>query len=295
FIVPVKRLNPATKRSLAFARSIIPEVTAMHAVHVALDRQEADALRIAWEEWQSTLFENERVLLEIVEPASHSLVRSLLHYIDAMQRQYFDETLTVVLPESAEGSFFKRLLQNPSLLHLKIKLFYRPAIVVTNLTSQVQDNTLLLRPKEIRHRVIVPIAELDRVSLQSLAYARSISTHVRAAHVAMDEQEVEAVQTKWERLQNGLAQEEETYLVVIESPYRSLLRPLLAYIDTVHAMYPEDTLTVILPEFVVSHWWEYLLHNQTAFQMKTALLTRHDIVVTDIPQHLRSVTGEERE
>jgi hypothetical protein len=111
----------------------------------------------------------------------------------------------------------------------------------------------------------------------------------------MDEQEVETVQTKWERLQRGLAPEEETYLVVIESPYRSLLRPLMAYIDTVYAMYPEDTLTVILPEFVVSHWWEYLLHNQTALQMKTALLTRRDIAVTDIPQHLRNRTGEERE
>ena len=81
--------------------------------------------------------------------------------------------------------------------------------------------------------------------------------------------------------------EEETYLVVIESPYRSLLRPLLAYIDTVHTMYPEDILTVILPEFVVAHWWEYPLHNQTAFQLKTALLGRPGIAVTDIPQHLR--------
>jgi hypothetical protein len=103
------------------------------------------------------------------------------------------------------------------------------------------------------------------------------------------------VQSKWERLQKGLAHEEETYLVVIESPYRSLLRPLLAYIDTVQSMYPEDTLTVILPEFVVAHWWEYLLHNQTAFQLKTALQARHDIVVTNISQHLRSQTKKGKE
>ena len=139
----------------------------------------------------------------------------------------------------------------------------------------------------MRHRCIVPIAELDRPSLQSLAYARSISPYVTAAHIAMDEQEVEAVQSKWERLHTHLAPEEETYLVVIESPYRSLLRPLLAYIDTVRTLYPEDTLTVILPEFVVAHWWEVPLHNQTAFQLKTALLGRPGIVVTDIPQHLR--------
>ncbi|HEX6554598.1 MAG TPA: APC family permease [Ktedonobacteraceae bacterium] len=290
FIVPVERLDLAAKRSLSYARSITPRVTA---VHVALDRQKTDALRTAWEEEQSALSEDERAPLEIIEPERHSLVHSLLHYIDAMKQQYPDETLTVVLPEFAEGSFLKRLLRNPIILRLKISLFFRPEIVVTNLTLPEQNNTLPLRPKDVHHRVIVPVAELDRVSLQSLAYARSISHHVTAAHVAMDEQEVEMVQSKWERLQNRLSQEEETYLVVVESPYRSLLRPLLAYIDTVHALYPEDTLTVILPEFVVAHWWEFFLHNQTAFQLKTALLARSDIVVTDIPQHLRSQTKEE--
>ena len=80
----------------------------------------------------------------------------------------------------------------------------------------------------------------------------------------------------------------EMQLVVIESLYRSLMRPLLAYIDTIHQTHPEETLTVILPEFVVAHWWEYPLHNQTAFRLKAALLAWPGIVVTDIPQHLSS-------
>jgi hypothetical protein len=95
------------------------------------------------------------------------------------------------------------------------------------------------------------------------------------------------VHAEWERLQRHGFIEGKAQLVVIESPYRSLARPLLAYIDKVHELYPEDTLTVLLPEFVVAHWWEYFLHNQTAFQLKTALLARPSIVVTDIPQHLR--------
>lgn len=283
FIVPVAHLNPATKRSLAYVRSVTHEVTA---VHVARDRQKIEGLRTAWEEWQSTLPEHERMQLDIVEPEHRSLVRCLLDYIDAIHLQHADETLTVMLPEITESSLLGRLLHNPIILQLKTRLFFRSEIVVTNLTLPAPDGTLPQRPKEIRHRFIVPIAELDRPSLQSLAYARSISRYVTAAHVAMDEREVEEVQSKWERLQKHLAPEEETYLVVIESPYRSLLRPLLAYIDTVHAMYPEDTLTVILPEFVVAHWWEFPLHNQTAFQLKTALLGRPGIVVTNIPQHL---------
>ena len=72
----------------------------------------------------------------------------------------------------------------------------------------------------------------------------------------------------------------------IDYPYRSLLRPLLAYIDTIHERHPEETLTVLLPEFVVAHWWEYFLHNQTAFRLKAALLFRPGIVVISIPQHL---------
>ncbi len=61
--------------------------------------------------------------------------------------------------------------------------------------------------------------------------------------------------------------------------------------DIVHELHPDETLTVILPEFVLAHWWEYPLHNQTAFRLKTALLARSGIVVTDIPQHLSGRPG----
>jgi hypothetical protein len=110
---------------------------------------------------------------------------------------------------------------------------------------------LPLHQEEIRHLLIVPIASLDSATRFSLAYARSISTHVTAAHVAIAPYEVEEVRSRWERLQKHLAQEGETHLVVIKSPYRSLMRPLLAYIDTVDELHPDETLTVILPEFVV--------------------------------------------
>jgi amino acid transporter len=143
-------------------------------------------------------------------------------------------------------------------------------------------------PADIKHLIIVPIAGLDRVSVQSLSYARSISENVIAVHVAVDEHDADRVREQWKKWRPNIASDEKTELVVIESPYRSLNRPLLAYIDTVHELYPEYTLTVLLPEFIVSHLWEYLLHNQTAFRLKTALLFRPGIVVTNIPQHLTS-------
>jgi amino acid transporter len=145
---------------------------------------------------------------------------------------------------------------------------------------------LPIHPADIHHRIIVPIAGLDRASVQSLAYARSLSSHVTAVHVAIDEQEAEASRAAWEEWQEQVPEEEDIHLLVIESPYRSFVRPLLAYIDTLHERHPDETLTVILPEFVVAHWWEYLLHNQTAFRLKAALLFRPGIVVVNIPHHL---------
>jgi len=134
---------------------------------------------------------------------------------------------------------------------------------------------------------VVPIAGLDRASIQSLAYARSLSSHVTAVHVAIDADEAHRVRAAWDQWQKHLTEDEETHLLIIESPYRSLIRPLLAYIDTVNERHPNETLTVVLPEFVVAHWWEYLLHNHTAFRLKAALLFRPGIVVSDVPQHLR--------
>jgi amino acid transporter len=284
-IMPIAELNLAAKHGLAYARSISPRVTT---VHVALDKRKAQVLRAAWHEWQTHLSENERSQLEVIEPAGRSSLRPLLDYINTIHQQHPGDTLTVILPESSEHSLLGSVLHHPGILQLKIALFFRSDIVVTSVTLQQQSGTLPLHPGEIRHRFIVPIAELDRASVGSLAYARSISPHVIAAHVAIEEQEVEMVRSEWGHWQKHLAQEEETHLVVIESPYRSLVRPLLAYIDMVQAQYPEVTLTVILHEFVVVHWWEYFLHNQTAFLLKAALLSRPDVVVTDIPLYLRS-------
>ncbi len=155
-----------------------------------------------------------------------------------------------------------------------------------NRVERERVSDIPVRPQDIRHRVIVPIAGLDRAAIQSLAYARSITKHVIAVHVAIDVEDANKVREAWERWQQHLAEEEETQLIIIESPYRSLSRPLLAYIDTVHELFPGDTVTVILPEFVVAHWWEHILHNQTALRLKTALLFRPGIVVTSVPQHL---------
>ena len=143
-----------------------------------------------------------------------------------------------------------------------------------------------IHPRDIQHRFIVPIAELDRASIQSLAYARSLSSHVTAVHVAVNEDEIKKMQAAWDKWQQQVPDEEDIQLLVIESPYRGLIRPMLAYIDTIRERHPKDTITLVLPEFLVAHWWENILHNQTALRLKAALLFRPGVVVADVPQHL---------
>ncbi|HET8631455.1 MAG TPA: APC family permease [Thermomicrobiales bacterium] len=151
-------------------------------------------------------------------------------------------------------------------------------------------------PDAIRHTVIVPIAALNRVALQTLAYARSISADVTAVHVDEDPDAIAALREAWGRKAQGTPFLRDVRLVTIESPYRALTGPLLAYIDEMDRHDPADTLTVVLPEFVPAHWWEQLLHNQTALRLKAALLFRPGTVVINVPYHLErgSALGKAR-
>jgi hypothetical protein len=118
--------------------------------------------------------------------------------------------------------------------------------------------------------------------LQALEYARSLSPDVRAVYVDVDPAITANVRKEWDHWGQGVP------LVVLESPYRSLMEPLLEYIDGVDAEHPEDYVTILLPEFVPARWWHHILHNQRALLIKAALLFRRNIVVTSVPFHLTS-------
>src|SRR5579884_774988 len=260
-IVPIDNLDQAAQRGLTYARSISPQVTA---VHVRLNPGTVRSLQANWGQWRANLGERESMQLEVIEPLHHSLIYSLYYYLRSLHQRFPDETLTVILPEQVKVGACWQFFVHPGMLLLKIILFFRSEIIVTNVVWEEQKSSFSPCSQEIHHRVLVPLAEFDWASLHSLAYARSISAQVIAVHVATDLHDVGVIRSQWEHLQRQATDEEQTHLVVIESPYRSLLHPLLAYIETVRELHPEATLTVVLPEFVVDHWWEHLLHNQTA-------------------------------
>ncbi len=127
--------------------------------------------------------------------------------------------------------------------------------------------------------VVVPISHMDKVSLNALVYARSLSPQVVAVHVTDDAAEAAQLQEQWERWGEGVN------LVILESPYRSLTGPLLSYIDLVQRKRPKAMVTVLVPEYVPHHWWEQILHSQTALRLKASLLFRPNTVVTSVPYH----------
>jgi amino acid transporter len=136
-------------------------------------------------------------------------------------------------------------------------------------------------PRIIRHRVILPISGVHRGTLAALHYARSLSADVTAVHVPIDPAEGEALRRKWEMWGDGVR------LVMLESPYRLFLEPLLEYIEEVAAhRQPNEIVTVVVPQFVPKHWWNNLLHTQTAIQLRLVLLFKPGIVVTDVPYHV---------
>jgi amino acid transporter len=138
------------------------------------------------------------------------------------------------------------------------------------------------KPRVLRHTVIIPVpAAPNRVVLAAVEYAKSISDDVMAVHVSTDGHEREELETRWKRFVDDVP------LVVLASPYRTVLRPLLRFIDEMADLRPEDEITVLLPEFVPVRWWHTLLHNQTSLILKGALLFRPGIVVTSVPVHLR--------
>lgn len=136
-------------------------------------------------------------------------------------------------------------------------------------------------PEALHPVCIVPISDLNGPALQSLALARTISDNVIAVHVSDDEEEIALLQAKWQAWGNHVP------LEIIESPYRSLVRPLLNYIDAIDKQRGDHTLVVVLPEFVATRWWQQLLHNQSALRLKAALLFRPGTVVVNVPYHLR--------
>ena len=139
-----------------------------------------------------------------------------------------------------------------------------------------------VKPQAVNHTVVVLVpGRIHFGVLQALQYAKSMRpTHLAAVHVADDTDDMEALHREWD--DRGI----DVPLDAVHSPYRDLVQPVLSFLDELDARWDDDTITVLIPEFVVKHWYENALHNQTALALKLALLQREGTVVTSVPYHV---------
>lgn len=135
------------------------------------------------------------------------------------------------------------------------------------------------RPPHLhRHRVILPISGIHQGTLEALDYARSLSPDVTAVHISIDPAQAEQVRRAWDWWGDGVR------LVIIDSPYRAFLEPFVEYVDALCAqLRPAERLTIVVPQLVPEHWWHNLLHTQTAFLLRLALLSKKGLVITEVP------------
>jgi amino acid transporter len=135
----------------------------------------------------------------------------------------------------------------------------------------------------LKHTVIVPISGIHRGIIDALRYALSISDDVRACYVELDAAAADRMKAEWAKWANEIP------LVILKSPYRSVISPLLEYLDDVERTTQNEMITVLVPEFVTSKWWHQILHNQTALLIRAALVFRRGKVVTSVRYHLKNV------
>jgi hypothetical protein len=136
------------------------------------------------------------------------------------------------------------------------------------------------------NHAIVLVSKLHLPALRALGYAAvTRPSRLEAVTVELDEKEIEALKADW------AAHEIEVPLTVIASPYREITRPVVDYVKRLRTEKPNDIVTVFIPEYVLGHWWEQLLHNQSAFRLKSRLLFQRRVVVASVPYQLKSAGG----
>ena len=134
-----------------------------------------------------------------------------------------------------------------------------------------------------RNHAIVLVATLHRPTLRAIAYARATRPDVlEAVTVNVDDADTRRLVREWDKRKIPVS------LKVVESPYREITKPVLDYVKRVRTKNPRDVVTVFVPEYVVGHWWEQVLHNQSALRIKTRLLFQPGVMVVSVPWQLKS-------
>ena len=183
--------------------------------------------------------------------------------------------LTISVTKFSHGAWIVLLLI-PSLVAIFVMIHRHYDDVARQLS--LEDFT---PPPPMTNTVLVLVGDLHRGVVTAIQYAQTLSASAKAVYVETDPERTARLEEKWGKWGMGVP------LIVLTSPYRSLLGPLLEYIDTLQRLGPNHMVTLVLPEFLPARWWQQILHNQTALLIKGTFLFRKNVVITDVPHHLK--------
>ncbi|HUF59732.1 MAG TPA: APC family permease [Actinomycetota bacterium] len=219
--------------------------------------------------------------LELLPGAREHPVRAVHRFLKG--RRFGTDFITIVIPEVVSSGSLWQLVSQRSVFLLKTSLLFQPGIVVTNVPLVPGEPHAAAGGRPIerpRSEVIVPVSSVHDATVRAVVYAKSLQpSSVEAIHMAADPEEVPGVVEAWHDHRMDVP------LVLVEAPFRDLGPPLLEEIRS-RTGRGDTVVTVVLPELVPEHWWQTLLHNQSALFFKRILLFEPDVVVTSVPFHL---------
>jgi amino acid transporter len=275
-IVLASHTGRATQRAIEYAEMIQPD--SLKVVHV---REVGDEdLVDTWDRLYPTH------PLQMVESTRPKPVRTLRDFVRHEAETHPDAFTTVVIPEVLRKRRLGSLLVHPHGLFLKLLLLFQHQVVVTDLTYQRQKGlrgeAQRFTDQIVDQQVVVLTADVTIPVRRAMAYARMLhADSVIAAHLDTDADQRNRVLTNWDPDYGELQ--------ILESPYRGITRPLLRYVRRLRRDAEPGTLVhIIIPEFVVPGYRSQLLHNQTAFAIKAALVFEPGVAVSSVPWHLAS-------
>jgi amino acid transporter len=158
--------------------------------------------------------------------------------------------------------------------------WYEEAVRAEEFTPPDIPTTVPADRPPTREHIVVPVDTIDKVSLAAIAFVRELSGRATAVHITDDREAAEDLRARWEKLSPDVP------LLIIESPYRAFVAPMLAYVGSLQRAEPGSKITVVLPGFVPRHWWERPMHNQDVLRLKPHLKNRPGVRVIDLPYRL---------
>ncbi len=278
FVFLIRDLGAATLDAVSYVRALRPEE--VRPLFIGPNERFPE-VAAAWARTAPRLGRLENL------PGTHErLVRELRAYVRGIDREPGD-FVTVIIPEELPTRSWVQFLRDRTALRLKAALLFEPGVVVTDVPLVPEEIELAGahadRPVEPgRNVVLVPLSAVHDASVRAVIFAKSLNpSRIQALFFVSDPEEVEVVVEAWHERRCDIP------LALVEAPFRDLGEPLLEEVRKYSAR-GDAIVTVVLPEYIPRHWWENLLHNQTAFFIKRLLLFEPNVVVTSVPFHLRA-------